>query len=563
MYRSSMMIMHKPTAAKAQVRHLKSSDPKAGGSDHLNRVRTWPDSRFKSGIRYLTEHMIRSGRKSTAAVTAMVALVCFTQLAYGLPSPSALRVENPYFTLEPQNQTVTEWQSATFTVTAKGDEPLSYLWTYNGAAVRANSNVYTHANCQLSDNGGRVQVTVSNSFGLMPSRTAILSVNSAGTIYFAGPNGSSANTGFSTDSPWPLQYALKNVAPFSTVILLDGVYKAAGVSADGGFSLQTTDNVTIKAQNQWKAIITGSTNFGILASSYAGSSGAYTTDHITFDGLCVSNNAGDGMAVSHDSIVRNCWVIGNGRQGINISSAACSNNVIEHNLIENNGTIAAGTTVVQYHGLYLSGANNIVRGNVVRYNSGFGIHVFTEYAGVQQDNNSIYNNLTYGHTNAYGVAIWGAVNGGSLPGTNYCFNNTILDGLQLYYGTAWVTNNIILPSQHNPTTPMYVSSSAPSTVSADYNLGTNTISPVGAHNVITNVARTTMFVNLANGLYWLSATSPARNTAKPDVFGPTDFFGNGQSSVHDIGAFQYDPTLVGDTRVLDPSPADPDYWALP
>jgi hypothetical protein len=211
--------------------------------------------------------------------------------------------------------------------------------------------------------------------------------------------------------------------------------------------------------------------------------------------------------------------------------------------------------------MYISGPNNIVRGNVVRNNnSGYGIHLYTAYAGVSQNNNYIYNNLTYGHTNAYGVTMWSAVDGGSLPGTNYLFNNTILDGVALSYGTDGITNNIILASPKNPSLPIAASGTRVPVVYADYNLSRLALVPAGSHDVVVS---TVGFVNPGNGLYWLASNSPARGAANRNVVLPVDFFGNPQSSVTDIGAFQYNATLAGDIRVLYPSPANPDYWSLP
>jgi len=45
------------------------------------------------------------------------------------------------------------------------------------------------------------------------------------------------------------------------------------------------------------------------------------------------------------------------------------------------------------------------------------------------------------------------------------------------------------------------------------------------------------------------------------VAGPVDFFGNAQSSVTDIGAFQYSALYAADTRTLDPSAVTgAPYW---
>jgi len=42
--------------------------------------------------------------------------------------------------------------------------------------------------------------------------------------YYVSPTGSSANTGLTTDTPWPLQYALNSTVAGMTLNLLPGLY---------------------------------------------------------------------------------------------------------------------------------------------------------------------------------------------------------------------------------------------------------------------------------------------------------------------------------------------------
>ncbi|MEW5879741.1 MAG: immunoglobulin domain-containing protein [Pseudomonadota bacterium] len=78
---------------------------------------------------------------------------------------------------EPADVTVTAGQSATFSVSATGTAPLSYQWQRNGADIAgANGASYTLANAQVSDNGARFRVIVSNGAGSATSREATLTV---------------------------------------------------------------------------------------------------------------------------------------------------------------------------------------------------------------------------------------------------------------------------------------------------------------------------------------------------------------------------------------------------
>jgi uncharacterized protein (UPF0548 family) len=85
----------------------------------------------------------------------------------------------PAITTQPANVTVTVGQTATFTVAATGTEPLTYQWTKNGTNVGTSSATYTTAATALTDNGAKIQVTVSNAEGSAPSSVATLTVNAA------------------------------------------------------------------------------------------------------------------------------------------------------------------------------------------------------------------------------------------------------------------------------------------------------------------------------------------------------------------------------------------------
>ena len=89
----------------------------------------------------------------------------------------------PSITSQPQSQTVTAGQSATFSVTAAGTSPLSYQWKFGGSTISGGTNSSsTIANVQAANAG---------------SYTAMLSVNSGGSGSFSQYN----LTGFATVSP--------------------------------------------------------------------------------------------------------------------------------------------------------------------------------------------------------------------------------------------------------------------------------------------------------------------------------------------------------------------------
>ena len=88
----------------------------------------------------------------------------------------------PSVTSQPASQTITAGQSATFTVAASGEAPVSYQWQKNGAAIGgATSATYSSASALPSDSGSRFAVVVSNSAGSVTSSAATLTVNAAPT----------------------------------------------------------------------------------------------------------------------------------------------------------------------------------------------------------------------------------------------------------------------------------------------------------------------------------------------------------------------------------------------
>ena len=86
----------------------------------------------------------------------------------------------PTITTNPVSRTVTEGQTATFSVTASGTTPLSYQWQQNGTNISgATGASYTTPATTLADSGSTFRVTVTNSAGSTTSSAATLTVTSS------------------------------------------------------------------------------------------------------------------------------------------------------------------------------------------------------------------------------------------------------------------------------------------------------------------------------------------------------------------------------------------------
>src|ERR1700687_2379133 len=88
--------------------------------------------------------------------------------------------ESPSFTTQPMSQTISAGQTATFSVAASGEPPLSYQWLKNGTSISgATLGTYTAPAATTSDSGSQFAVAVSNLAGSVTSNTATLTVTPA------------------------------------------------------------------------------------------------------------------------------------------------------------------------------------------------------------------------------------------------------------------------------------------------------------------------------------------------------------------------------------------------
>ncbi|MDF2439193.1 MAG: hypothetical protein JWN98_177 [Abditibacteriota bacterium] len=83
----------------------------------------------------------------------------------------------PTFVAQPQNQTVSNGQPATFSAEVSGNGPFNFQWQRNGANIAgATASTYTLPTTTLSDSGARFRVIVTNNFSAAISNDATLTV---------------------------------------------------------------------------------------------------------------------------------------------------------------------------------------------------------------------------------------------------------------------------------------------------------------------------------------------------------------------------------------------------
>jgi hypothetical protein len=125
---------------------------------------------------YTTPAVALADNGATFSVTVSNTIGAVTSVAATL-TVSAI-TGAPSITTQPQNQTVSVGETATFNVSATGTTPLAYQWYENGTAIDgATSTSYTTEAVAASDDGSVFTVAVSNDVGQVTSNPATLTVN--------------------------------------------------------------------------------------------------------------------------------------------------------------------------------------------------------------------------------------------------------------------------------------------------------------------------------------------------------------------------------------------------
>ncbi len=369
-------------------------------------------------------------------------------------------------------------------------------------------------------------------------------------IYYVSPAGKAENDGTSA-RPWPsVQFALAAVGGGHTIILRAGEYPgpiyipktAAGTAYN---------RTVIQAEKKWKALIIGSVTHGVYT--------ADGTDYVTFDGLEVAGALDDGIKMNGNfGEVRNCWVHGSGAMGI---SAHTKNGwVIERNLVEFNGQ-----NPQFHHGLYVDGDSFIIRDNIVRHNSGYGMQVYPAAS-----NGRIENNLVYGHFRKAGLILQSPKQGGNNVVSNNTFADNAAGAISLSNAnTETIVNNILVTTG----APPIVMNAASKDVRFSYNL----CQPACTFEGEGNLEGDPLFAYPLRGAYYLLASSPAIGNGKKEMAPPADFWGRLRNLDirPDLGAFCFVPYFSTDAsraawysgysyRFSRNSGQDmPDLWASP
>jgi PKD repeat protein len=230
----------------------------------------------------------------------------------------------PTLTSQPTPQTVTEGQTATFTVAASGSPPLSYQWQKNGADIAgANGPTYTTPPAALSDNGSAFRCAVSNGAGSVISAPAALTVLDAtppviSQVEASGITETGATITWNTDEPSDSQVFYReqgattyHLSPIATAMVTGHTVVLQGLLAGTTyeFRVQSADaagNIATSSPDQ-TFTTTSPPNQPPIASFLADPTAGDAPLTVSFDAS--SSSDADGTIVSYD------WSFGDGSTG--------------------------------------------------------------------------------------------------------------------------------------------------------------------------------------------------------------------------------------------------------
>lgn len=393
---------------------------------------------------------------------------------------------------------------------------------------------------------------------------------------FVATDGSDVNGDGSEANPWKsLQFAADNVGPGDYVIVKPGLYDGAYITADGkpdarivfhaqpgvevndpdpvihqdGINLEGADYVTVEGfyvhdmprsgirsvlntgaeirgntvdHNGFWGILTGWSEKILVENNVA-------TNSIKEHGIYISNSSDDG-------IIRNNLVFGNRCSGIQFNAdgglpgdGVHSRNIVEGNLLYDNGSGGGGT-------INLDGfQDGVVRNNLLYGNHNTGIVVYVAYGAQSSTNNIVANNtVVMAADSRWAMLLWNGSEGTQLINNVLLTENPNTGSLNVEHGSEPAF------SDHNVFENLFQIDGANTSFAAwqQFMPGMDSNSFFATPN--------DLFVNPAAGDFRLKAGSPAIDAGQFQLAPSVDLFQHArpQGAGVDIGALEAGPAAA-------------------
>jgi len=346
--------------------------------------------------------------------------------------------------------------------------------------------------------------------------------------YWISPDGRASATGSESDPFASAKIALSKVGGGNTFIFKPDNYTGAQITLSPAHAGSSQQPTILKSQYKYEAVLHGSPIHNIYIRKGC--------EWVIIDGFESSGAGYTGIKSDADyTVIRNCRIHNNALQGI--EAHGVRGTVIENNIIEYNGAHLQFS-----HGVYADGDGLTIRNNIIRFNSGWGLHLYPEIANSQIENNLIYANARWG----IGLYSKPAV------GSNRIVNNTIvLNGSGITFKNAQneiIANNIIVDNigwKFDKTEPIHnLDGGRPGRekVMIDYNLCLPAFSGAGPHGISADP----LFLDPQKGTFYLKNGSPAIAKGSSQYAAKRDFFNRivSEDKNPDLGCFPFEPSVL-------------------
>jgi hypothetical protein len=207
----------------------------------------WNSSVWQEGVQYVVfrnvaiSNSLQTVNLSVYPSASSYAVISGMQI---VPTGSA-GTQAPFISSQPQNQSVTAGNNATFTVTASGTAPLGYQWLFNGTDLAGATNPSLTLTGVTTNQAGGYSVIITNSAGSVLSSNASLTVLPASTssglininfaAYADNVKTGFAATGVATNDYWnPYLAPFANAAAVTNLLYADSTASAAGLTVLNG-----------------------------------------------------------------------------------------------------------------------------------------------------------------------------------------------------------------------------------------------------------------------------------------------------------------------------------------